>query len=286
MPPDPNDVLENCCPEDQAVDIQTLIEESRTDSELEGSSPELTLKDDQEDLETIKAICIDPDAADDFHRKMKNKSSELLRPSSRYKSKHFSKPERKRAIKFDTVALFLDAASEGDLEEVKRLIVEEHVDMGICNEKGVTALHRAAAYGQVEVIDFLIANKAKVNVCDASNWTPLHHAVSSGSLDAVKMLLMHGANVEAMTDSKEVPSDLTEIPEILRHLTLIKASKYNSNLVTALYDFSKSSFPESTGDELSLAEGDTIKIRNRDDPDWWLAEKEGQEGYVPRSLVQ
>lgn len=260
--------------EDEA-DIHQLIEESRTDSEEDEDSNTPALVEQPPSVETLTPRPLG---------KSKSKSTEILRlPSSRLASL-MQPPERRRTIKFDDIAVLLDASAEGDIEEVRRLVESEKVDVNMCNEKGATALHRASGNGHTEVLELLLSHGALANVSDSDNWTPLHVASSAGSLEAVKMLLKHHANVEAVTDSGETPGDLTDIADIHRHLKQAHDAKYSSDHVTVLYDYQP---PADAEDELPLAMGQVLSIKDRSDPDWWRAElADGRQGFIPRALVQ
>jgi len=84
-----------------------------------------------------------------------------------------------------------EAAGEGDLRTVRKLIHKKSVAVDSTDESNWTALHVAAFNGQVEIINFLMANGADVNVQDNSGATPWHLAVLSGSSEACEALLAH-----------------------------------------------------------------------------------------------
>lgn len=64
---------------------------------------------------------------------------------------------------------------------------------------GRTALHQAAASGNVKLIRSFISNGAKVNARNTSGETPLHLAARFGHTDAVRYLIAAGADVHAKT---------------------------------------------------------------------------------------
>lgn len=264
---------------DKVMDIKQLIEEAQTDSETDDIDDIEEEDDDEEVLDANPR----KDLGNTGIMKARVRSHELLRPPPSYRSNRFKKPERPRTIKFDDTAVLLDAASEGDVEEVNRMLTQLRVDVNICNEKGITALHRAAGFGQADMIQLLLSKNANVNVVDIDQWTPLHNAASAGALESVQRLLLSDANVEAKTDTGETAADLTEVPEILRYLSKTLQTKLQSSTVKALYNFVPD--PDAP-DELEFHTGDTLKILNRDDPDWWLAELNGRQGYIPRGWVQ
>ncbi|KAI0076178.1 ankyrin, partial [Panus rudis PR-1116 ss-1] len=54
--------------------------------------------------------------------------------------------------------------------------------------------------GSVEIVRFLIDEKADIDPADLSGWTPLHIAVSAGHEDVVRELLGAGADVKRTND--------------------------------------------------------------------------------------
>ncbi|RAK79301.1 ankyrin repeat domain-containing protein, partial [Aspergillus fijiensis CBS 313.89] len=49
--------------------------------------------------------------------------------------------------------------------------------------------------GHIDIIEFLIKEKAPLEAVTHDLWTPLHGASSSGQTEAVELLLQHGANL-------------------------------------------------------------------------------------------
>jgi hypothetical protein len=64
---------------------------------------------------------------------------------------------------------------------------------------GRTALHQAAASGNVRLIRAFISHGANVNAKNTSGETPLHLAARFGHIDAVRYLVSAGANIHAKT---------------------------------------------------------------------------------------
>jgi ankyrin repeat protein len=105
------------------------------------------------------------------------------------------------------------AAYLGDLAKVKSLLRDdpglafsksstndpvpgyEHYGFFPCY--GYTALHVAAAQGNEQIAELLLAKKADVNAKDNGKLTPLHMAANLGHHNLVKLLLTNGADIYA-----------------------------------------------------------------------------------------
>ncbi|XP_040600914.1 uncharacterized protein LOC121140287 [Mesocricetus auratus] len=90
------------------------------------------------------------------------------------------------------------AASEGDAERLQRMISlgKHSVHDRDCKQR--TALHYACAYGQVEVVNFLLKNNCDVDAIDMNSVTPLMKAVQNWTYECVCTLLKHGADPNHM----------------------------------------------------------------------------------------
>ncbi|KAA1467138.1 ankyrin, partial [Dentipellis sp. KUC8613] len=54
--------------------------------------------------------------------------------------------------------------------------------------------------GALDIVRYLLDEKAEVDKIDASGWTALHIAVSAGHEDVVKELVGAGADINKRTD--------------------------------------------------------------------------------------
>ena len=86
-----------------------------------------------------------------------------------------------------------EAASEGDIGRVKRLIAEDANVNAKEDKRGLTPLHWAAAKGYQAIAERLIAKGANVNATSKDGWTPLRWASDKGHKDIVELLKRHGA---------------------------------------------------------------------------------------------
>lgn len=195
---------------------------------------------------------------------------------------------RDRIIKFDQVAVLLDAAANGDMGELRQLLegpTPMHVDS--CTSEGVTALHVASANLQKFAVNYLISLRAHVNAADNQGNTPLHMAAAKGDLNLVQTLIQAGASVEAMNAEKQTAAQSTPFSDVREYLKVVTQRKMISDQVTAIYDFNRHTVLDGRGDEVSLQRGEQLKVIDREEEDWWLVERRnGERGYVPRLLVQ
>lgn len=87
------------------------------------------------------------------------------------------------------------AAAKGDIEKVNELIAEGY-DVDTRNSVNETPLHCAATGGQKDVVELLIAKGANVNAKNkARGWTPLYGAIIGDHKDVAELLIAKGANI-------------------------------------------------------------------------------------------
>ncbi|XP_056904922.1 ankyrin-3-like isoform X11 [Takifugu flavidus] len=119
------------------------------------------------------------------------------------------KKNRKRAArelkkKTDVNACYLRSARAGNLEKTLDYL-KNGVDINICNQNGLNALHLASKEGHVEVVAELIKLGANVDAATKKGNTALHIASLAGQTDVVKKLVTHHANVNAQSQNGFTP---------------------------------------------------------------------------------
>lgn len=68
------------------------------------------------------------------------------------------------------------------------------------DKEGETAVHKAALNGHLNVVQYLLPERADVHCQDADGWTALHNACSKGYLDIVRWLCESGGAAEKTDD--------------------------------------------------------------------------------------
>ncbi|XP_041809328.1 protein phosphatase 1, regulatory subunit 13Ba isoform X2 [Chelmon rostratus] len=211
------------------------------------------------------------------------------------KRTNLKKPSSERTghglrVKFNPLALLLDASLEGEFDLVQRIIYEVE-NPSMPNDEGITPLHNAVCAGHHHIVKFLLDFGVNVNAADSDGWTPLHCAASCNSVHLCKMLVESGAAIFATTISdvetaadkcEEMEEGYTQCSQFLYGVQE-KLGVMNKGLVYALWDYTAQQ-----ADELSFSEGDALTVlRRRDDTEteWWWARLNDREGYVPRNLL-
>src|SRR5277367_2566957 len=101
----------------------------------------------------------------------------------------------------------LDYAAEQNQVAITRYLLEHGASPNAYQTKGLdrglTALHRAAAADAAEVTELLLARGAQVNVHGPLGTTPLIVAASNGSRRAAQVLLDHGADIAVSNGHNE-----------------------------------------------------------------------------------
>ncbi|XP_036818955.1 apoptosis-stimulating of p53 protein 1 isoform X2 [Oncorhynchus mykiss] len=211
------------------------------------------------------------------------------------KRTNLKKPESERTghglrVKFNPLALLLDASLEGEFDLVQRIIYEVE-NPSTANDEGITPLHNAVCAGRHHIVKFLLDFGVNVNAADSDGWTPLHCAASCNSVHLCKLLVESGAAIFATTISdvetaadkcEEMEDGYTQCSQFLFGLQE-KLGVMNKGSVYALWDYEAQS-----SDELSFHEGDAITTLSRSDhaeTEWWWARLHDKEGYVPRNLL-
>ncbi|XP_054993424.1 ankyrin-3 isoform X18 [Sorex araneus] len=134
----------------------------------------------------------------------KNRDLEVNVEDEAEKKRKHRKRSRDRKKKSDANASYLRAARAGHLEKALDYI-KNGVDINICNQNGLNALHLASKEGHVEVVSELLQREANVDAATKKGNTALHIASLAGQAEVVKVLVTNGANVNAQSQNGFTP---------------------------------------------------------------------------------
>uniref|UniRef100_A0A8C1VS31 Ankyrin 3a n=1 Tax=Cyprinus carpio TaxID=7962 RepID=A0A8C1VS31_CYPCA len=104
----------------------------------------------------------------------------------------------------DSNGSYLRAARAGNLEKVLDYL-KTGVDINICNQNGLNALHLASKEGHVDVVAELLKLGANVDAATKKGNTALHIASLAGQAEVVRELVTNGANVNAQSQNGFTP---------------------------------------------------------------------------------
>lgn len=111
-----------------------------------------------------------------------------------------------------------DFVEEGNLDEIKRLIGKEDIDVNFQDELGRTALMWASWEGHLNVVKYLISQGAGVNIQDDVGWMALMFASRNGHFKVVEYLVNQGANVNLQNKFGETAYDRASKEEVIKFL--------------------------------------------------------------------
>nr|XP_044986491.1 ankyrin repeat domain-containing protein 7-like [Jaculus jaculus] len=125
----------------------------------------------------------------DDHREEEEKPADTGQVPNTERSKT---PKYLRA--YEPVGQFHQAAREGSVDTVRRLLRSGIVSVNDTDRRNRTALHYACAYGHREVVHLLLTYQRTVNMFDKEHGTPLIKASQREFPSCVDTLLGHGAD--------------------------------------------------------------------------------------------
>lgn len=107
------------------------------------------------------------------------------------------------------------AAGYGNLEEVKKLIANGADIFTLDSKMGVSVLHKAVYSGNSNVVDFLLQHGALIDLQSPSNGnTPLHDAIyfkNGNDLSVIKVLLAHNPTIAIKNRAGLTPLDSAKV---------------------------------------------------------------------------
>lgn len=131
------------------------------------------------------------------------------------------------------------AASDGNLSLLQNSLSTMNLEVTAADENGYTLLHAASAYGQIHVMEWLLAQGVPVDAVDCDGDTPLHHVED---VHAAKVLIekgkahpmvvnasgktplqvKHGDLEELMEDDDDDTEEADKLRELISYLSRVK----------------------------------------------------------------
>jgi ankyrin repeat protein len=109
------------------------------------------------------------------------------------------------------------AAAKSDIAVIISALNYRATNINITDSLGNTPLHIAAAYGQLEIINILVAVKAKLGLQNNAGYSPLELAAMNGQVKAIQALTKGGVDLEAAN---------------YEHVTILHRAAINGELIS------------------------------------------------------
>eukprot|EP00070_Physeter_catodon_P049380 XP_028356274.1 protein phosphatase 1 regulatory subunit 16A isoform X2 [Physeter catodon] len=107
------------------------------------------------------------------------------------------------------------------LEDIRSLL-QAGADLNAPRDHGATLLHIAAANGFGEAAALLLEHRASLSTKDRDGWEPLHAAAYWGQVHLVELLVAHGADLNGKSLMDETPLDVCGDEEVRAKLLELK----------------------------------------------------------------
>eukprot|EP01114_Cavostelium_apophysatum_P023742 TRINITY_DN9048_c0_g1_i1.p1 TRINITY_DN9048_c0_g1~~TRINITY_DN9048_c0_g1_i1.p1 ORF type:complete len:167 (-),score=26.23 TRINITY_DN9048_c0_g1_i1:7-507(-) len=122
-----------------------------------------------------------------------------------------------------------EAARWGHLNVIQYLI-EQKADPNLKTKEGTSVLHLAALNGHNHVVEYLVKEvKFNINARDNYGDTPLITASGSGKAATVRLLLQLGADRTSVNNNKKTARDLAanaDVADAFNEATYVSPTKY------------------------------------------------------------
>ena len=108
--------------------------------------------------------------------------------------------KRSQSMEWEPISALFTAATEGDLEELERILLEFEIELNFLGPAGISLLHTAALVGCTKSLQLLLNSGAKVDFQDTNNRTSLEIALLAGNFDCAALLIENGASMRNIVD--------------------------------------------------------------------------------------
>ncbi|XP_069473770.1 ankyrin-1 isoform X5 [Ambystoma mexicanum] len=147
---------------------------------------------------------------------------------SKRKSRNRSRDRKKKA---DATTSFLRAARSGNLDKALDNL-SNGVDINVCNQNGLNALHLASKEGHVKMVAELLHKEIILETTTKKGNTALHIAALAGQEEVVRELVNYGANVNAQSQKGFTPLYMAAQENHLEVVKYLLENGANQNVAT------------------------------------------------------
>ncbi len=112
--------------------------------------------------------------------------------------------KRSQSMEWDPISALFTAATEDDLVELERILLEFEIELNFLGPAGISLLHTAALVGSTRALQLLLNSGAEVDFQDANNRTSLEIALLAGNFDCAASLIENGACMRNIVDGIKV----------------------------------------------------------------------------------
>lgn len=162
----------------------------------------------------------------------RRRASDILTDTLRAFAAIAEKRKRKRTVRFSLNVVLEQAVSEGNVEELKRLVQEHGNDVvNMDDSLGRPLAVRAVLEEQFEVLQFLIQSNANLALADDSGWTPLHYASAYSDVRIATVLINAEPSLTiCQTYRGSKPVDVADSPQMISLLVYANLLAFNAEL--------------------------------------------------------
>lgn len=162
----------------------------------------------------------------------RRRASDILTDTLRAFAAITEKRKRKQTVRFSLNVLLEQAVSEGNVEELKRLVQEHGCEVvNMEDSLGRPLAVRAVLEEQFEVLQFLIESNANLALADDCGWTPLHYAAAYNDVKIATVLISADASLTiCKTYRGSKPVDVADSPQMISLLVYANLLAFNAEL--------------------------------------------------------
>lgn len=135
--------------------------------------------------------------------------------------------------------------------EVAKFLISEGARVDATDNRGQIPLHNAAEFGHIDMIDILVEAGSDINMKDLNGYTPLHVATADQTFHTCLKLVNLGAIIESRCNQGYLPYDLVKTDDVMREV--LRPVTMRSRLI-----------PSTSNDAIYIVQEDIIQKTTHD----------------------